>query len=205
MTKTVIIADDHPFTVEGMEALISSIGGLKVIGTADNGIKTIALVKKLKPDIALLDMSMPGMNGLEVFQEAKRMSPKTKFIVITGVSAGVIFKQLYEAGIDGLFIKNSSLKKISNGIEKIAQGQRIISHAAMEIIKTAEDKKDLTKREIDVLKQLVRGLNNREIADILGVSPKTVDSHRMSLLRKLNVNTTAALLVSAIRLGLIDI
>ena len=82
MTKTVIIADDHPFTVEGMEALISSISGLKVIGTADNGIKTIALVKKLKPDIALLDMSMPGMNGLEVFQEAKRMSPKTKFICL---------------------------------------------------------------------------------------------------------------------------
>lgn len=205
MPKTVVIADDHPFTAEGMESVINSVVDLKVIGTASNGIEAIAMIKRLKPNCALLDLSMPGANGLEVFLEAKRWSPDTRFVIITGISAASLFKQLYDAGIDGLFVKNSPPEEISAGVSKIANGLRVISPQAQAIIDEAEQKQQLSARELQVLQGLARGQNNRQIAESLGISPKTIDTHRTTLLRKMNVNSTAALLVAAMRGGMIDV
>ena len=205
MNKTVIIADDHPFTVEGMSAAIGACEGLRVVGTAKNGIEAISLVKRHKPDCAILDLSMPGANGLEVFSEAKHWSPETRFAIITGRSAAALFKQLYDAGIDGLFVKNSDISEISAGIARMASGERVISSEAMASINHVEENAKLSKREMDVLQALARGESNRGIADSFGISPKTIDSHRTNLLRKMEVNSTAALLVKAIRLGLIDV
>ena len=205
MPKTVIIADDHPFIIEGMEGMIRAIPELEIIGTARNGIEAIALIKRTKPDCALLDLSMPGANGLEVFLEAKRWSPETRFVIITGISAASLFKQLYEAGVDGLFVKNSSPKIISEGLVRVSQGERVIDDEAMAAIESAKNDQKLSKRELEVLQALACGNNNREIGKKLSLSPKTIDSHRTNLLRKMNVKSTAALLVVAMRAGLIDI
>jgi len=205
MDKTVIIADDHPFTVEGMKTAINLVSGLNVIGTAKNGIEAIALVKRLKPDCALLDLSMPGANGLEVYLEAKRWSPTTRFAIITGRSATVLFKQLFDAGIDGLFVKNSDTTSISAGIDRMAQGERVISDEVQESLDATEENEKLSSREMAVLQALARGENSKQIADAFGISPKTIDSHRTNMLRKMDVNSTAALLVKAIRSGLINV
>jgi len=205
MPKTVVIADDHPFTVDGMESVINGVVDLEVVGTAPNGIEAIAMIKRLKPDCALLDLSMPGANGLEAFLEAKRWSPDTRFVIITGISAASLFKQLYDAGIDGLFVKNSPPEEISAGVSRIANGMRVISPKAQAIIDESEQKQNLSAREIQVLQGLARGQNNKQIANALGISPKTIDTHRTTLLRKMNVNSTAALLVLAMRSGLIDV
>lgn len=205
MVKTVIIADDHPFTVEGMESVIQGFSTLKVVGTATNGIEAIALTKRLQPDCAILDLSMPGANGLEVFQEAKQYSPHTRFIIVTGISAATLFKQLYDAGVDGIFVKNTPPDVISAGIISVSEGQRIISDEAMKAIESVRTLENLSKRELDVLKALSRGLTNKKIAEELGVSPKTIDNHRTNLLKKMEVNSTAALLMAAMRNGLIDI
>lgn len=205
MPKTVIIADDHPFIIDGMESLIREEPGLDFIGRASNGIEAIALIKKTQPDCALLDLSMPGANGLEVFLEAKRWSPKTRFVIITGISAAALFHQLYDVGIDGLFVKNEVPASIIEGVLQICDGKRIISPEAMQEIENSRQHQNLTKREIEVLNALAEGLSNKAVADKLGVSPKTVDTHRTNLLRKMNVNTTAALLVKAMREGLLDV
>ena len=188
-----------------MESVIQEISSLDVIGTAANGIEAIALIKRVKPDCAVLDLSMPGANGLEVFLEAKRWSPETRFVIVTGISAAALFKQLYEAGIDGLFVKNTSPEIISAGIAKVAQGERVISDEAMSAIKTIEQRAELSNRELEVLRALAEGKNNKEIGELLGLSPKTIDNHRTKLLRKMNVTSTAALVVAAMRTGLIDV
>jgi len=188
-----------------MVTAISLIQTLTVVGTAKNGIEAIALVKRLKPDCALLDLSMPGANGLEVFLEAKRWSPDTRFAIITGRSAAALFKQLYDAGIDGLFVKNSDTSKISAGVERMAKGERVISDEAMDSIKTTQGNEKLSNRELEVLHAIAHGSSSKQIAGDFGISPKTVDSHRTNLLRKMEVNSTAALVVKAMRNGLINI
>lgn len=205
MVKTILIADDHPFTAEGMERALGVVKDLQVISTVFNGIEAIAGIKRFQPDCAILDLSMPGANGLEVYLEAKRWSPKTRFVIITGISAAILFQQLYEAGIDGLFVKNAPPENITKGIIKVCNGERVISDEAMAEIKSVKQNKKISKRELDVLSALARGQSNKEIAASLGLSPKTVDTHRTNLLRKTNVNSTAALLVKAIQSGLLDI
>lgn len=203
MKYSIIIADDHPFTAEGMEAVITSIPELHVVGKAFNGIDAISLIKREQPDCALLDLSMPGANGLEVFQEAKRWAPNTRFAIITGISAASLFRNLYEAGIDGLFVKNTQLEVITSGVLKICKGERVISKEAMTAIEAAQEDQKLSRREIEVLNALSKGLNNREIGEQLSLSPKTIDSHRTNLLKKMHVNSTAALLVKAIKSGIL--
>jgi len=203
MKYSIIIADDHPFTAEGMEAVITSIPELHVVGKAFNGIDAISLIKREQPDCALLDLSMPGANGLEVFQEAKRWAPNTRFAIITGISAASLFRNLYEAGIDGLFVKNTQPEVITSGVLKICKGERVISKEAMTAIEAAQEDQKLSRREIEVLNALSKGLNNREIGEQLSLSPKTIDSHRTNLLKKMHVNSTAALLVKAIKSGIL--
>ena len=204
MKYSIILADDHPFTTEGMEAVIEAVPELHVVGKAFNGIDAISLIKRKQPDCALLDLSMPGANGLEVFQEAKLWAPKTRFAIITGISAATLFRNLYEAGIDGLFVKNTQPETITKGVLDICKGKRVISEDAMTAIKKAQENKKLTQREHEVLRALSQGLSNKEIARQFNVSPKTIDSHRTNLLRKMNVNSTAALLVSAMKTGILS-
>ena len=203
MKYSIIIADDHPFTAEGMEAVITSIPELHVVGKAFNGIDAISLIKREQPDCALLDLSMPGANGLEVFQEAKRWAPNTRFAIITGISAASLFRNLYEAGIDGLFVKSTQPEVITSGVLKICKGERVISKEAMTATEPAQENPKPSRREIEVLNALSKGLNNRGIGEQLSLSPKTIDSHRTNLLKKMHVNSTAALLVKAIKSGIL--
>ncbi|WP_371395909.1 LuxR C-terminal-related transcriptional regulator [Fretibacter rubidus] len=205
MPYSIIIADDHPFTAEGMENVINEVPALDVVGIAQNGIDAIGLIKRAQPDCAMLDLSMPGANGLEVFQEAKRWSPKTRFVIVTGLSAASLFRELYEAGIDGIFVKNDPLDEITSGIVRICKGARVFSKTAHGEIVKAQNNDTLSKREIEVLRALAQGKSNKEIALDFGVSPKTINTHRTNLLRKMNVNSTAALLVSAIKAGILDV
>ncbi len=205
MVKTVIIADDHPFTAEGMRRALQKVPNIHVVALVENGIDAISEIKRKKPDGALLDLSMPGANGLEVFMEARRWSPLTRFAIITGRSAAPLFRKIDESGMHGLFVKNEPPEEICQGVVAMLEGKRFISHYAQMLIAKAKENTELSKREYQVLQGLARGQTNRELADILGVSPKTVDTHRTNLLRKMDVSSTASLLVTAMRKGMIDI
>ena len=204
ITTTIIIADDHPLTTKGMERALKNEEIYNVIETVQNGIEAIKAIKMHTPDCALLDLSMPKANGLEVFLEAKKWSPNTKFIIITGISAASLFKQLYDAGIDGLFVKTEAPDEIVQGIEKVLKNERVISPEAQKAIDDIRNNSDLSRREREVLQAIACGQSNKQIAEKLGISPNTINIHRTNLLSKMNVNSTAALLVSAMRSGLLD-
>jgi len=188
-----------------MRRVMLSMPNIKVIGIATNGIEAISEIKRKKPHGALLDFSMPGANGFEVFLEAKRWSPLTKFAIITGQSTAPLLKRIFDAGIDGLFIKSERPEDVCSGVVDMLSGIRSISPSVEAQIDTLRQKDELSNREYQVLQELARGLSNRQIAERLGVSPKTVDTHRTNLLRKMGVSSTASLLVSAMRKGMIDI
>lgn len=205
MQKTIIIADDHAFTAEGMQQTLQALTTFKVLEVATNGIEAISLIKKHKPDCALLDLSMPSATGVEVFTEARRWSPQTRIAIVTGFPSPSIFQQLIDAGLEGLFLKNSPASEICRGMEKIANGERVIGKSILEVLSNHSQIDQLTAREIEVLQCIARGLSNNKMAIQLGLSPKTIDSHRTNLMRKLEVNSTATLLVRAMREGLINV
>ena len=205
MPVTVVIADDHDLTMQGMVSVLKGHGGFEVVATASNGMDAIVAGKVHQPDIMLLDMSMPDATGLEVFAEVRRGSPDTRAAIITGNPTPMIFAQLEGAGIDGLFLKNAPVEEICAGIVRIAMGERVISDGAQAAIDAAASREPLSTRELEVLQSIANGLTNTKIAERLSISPKTVDNHRTNLMRKLGVNSSASLIVEAVKSGLIDV
>ena len=205
MPTTILIADDHALTAQGTRAAIESMFDFEVVGMVSNGIEAIAAIKRHKPDCALLDLIMPGATGLEVMIEAQRWSPQTRVAVITGSPSTGSLQQLVERGAEGIFLKSAPIEELCDGLRDIASGRRVVGAGAEEILARSRGTGELSRREIEVLHCIARGLSNSGIADHLCISPKTVDSHRTNLMRKLNVNSTATLLVQAMRDGLIDV
>ena len=205
MPVTVVIADDHDLTMQGMVSVLESHGGFEIVATANNGMDAIVAGKVHQPDIMLLDMSMPDATGLEVFAEVRRWSPNTRAAIITGNPTPAIFSLLEQAGIDGLFLKNAPVDEICAGIVRIAMGERVISNGAQAAINADGAREPLSARELEVLQSVANGLTNTKIAERLSISPKTVDNHRTNLMRKLGVNSSASLIVQAVKSGLIDV
>lgn len=205
MPVTVVIADDHDLTVRGMVSALENRGGFEVVATASNGMDAIVAAKHHKPAIILLDMAMPEATGLEVFAEVRRWSPETRAAIVTGSATPELFSQLEAAGVDGLFLKNAPVAEICDGIARIASGERVISEAVQSAIDSAAGVEPLSTRELEVLQGVANGLTNAKIADRLSISPKTVDNHRTSVMRKLRVTSSASLIVAAVKSGLIDV
>jgi DNA-binding NarL/FixJ family response regulator len=202
--KRVLLADDHAFVSWGIAKALAALDDVEVIGTVTEGISAIVEIRKTKPDCAILDYNMPGANGLEVFLESKRWCPDTRFVLLTGTATGATVKSLVEAGIHGVCVKNGSEAEIVDVVRRVLSGASAISPSAALLIKAAEAAVQLTDRELAVLQSLARGHTNASAAEALGVSPKTIDTHRTSLLRKFEVNSTASLLLAAVRVGLLD-
>lgn len=202
---TVVLADDHAFTVSGMQRILDQHGMFEVVGVASNGIEAIARIKAHRPDCAVLDYSMPGATGLEVLFETRRWSPDTRIAVVTGNLAPGLIRELRVAGVDGLFAKTTAPDLICSGLLAVAEGANRMCDTIAGIVEALGQAEALTARELEVLQGVSRGLSNPQISEHLGISVKTVDSHRTSLMRKLGVRSTAALLVRAMKDGLIDI
>ncbi|MEP3198791.1 MAG: response regulator transcription factor [Lentilitoribacter sp.] len=205
MVHSVFVADDHELTINGICNAFDDVFDFEVIGTARNGIDAIAQIKRLSPDAAILDFIIPGATGLEIMVEAKRWSPKTKFIIVTGSPSAQIFSQITDAGADGIFLKSGPVEELLNGVRDIANGRKIIGAGTKKFLNEIKYSDELSVREIEVLQSIARGLSNKQIAEHLGISPKTVDNHRTNMMRKLNVHSTATLLVRAIKDDLITV
>ena len=206
MVVRIIVAEDHAFTREGLQHALQASGFIKVCATAPGGIAAIAQARIHQPDVALLDFAMPDASGLEVVSEITRWSPATRCIILTGNTNPEILARIAGAGVAGLFTKGCPVAQVVEGILRAARGERVISAAAQESLDSAGTTGGmaLTDRERQVLQRIAHGLTTPDIADALALSPKTIDSHRMSLMRKLEVNNAPALVLAAIRRGLID-
>lgn len=204
-----IVADDHAIVRSGLKTALES-GQLfprcpiEVVAEAANGIEAIAAVKRHKPALILLDVAMPMAGGVEVLVETRRWSPDTRVIVFTGISALGKVSELVEAGVDGLFSKSTPNEDMYARIPAILRGERFIAPLFADILAEQPKQSSLTGRERQTLNLIVAGRSNKEIARLLGISVKTVDRHRTSLMQKLDVHSVAQLIAYALREGLID-
>jgi DNA-binding NarL/FixJ family response regulator len=204
MQTRVVIAEDHLFVSQGLVSALSSVEGLTVVQTVANGIEAIAAIRKHRPDIAILDYNMPGANGLEVLLEARRWAPETRFLMLTGSMQAQMLAQLVEAGIHGVMLKDGSEAEVVDAVRQVRDGKKVISDSARRMLAAAGEAAALTDRELAVVQAIARGHSNISAAALLGISAKTVDTHRTNVMRKLGAHSTASLLLSAVRAGLLD-
>jgi len=204
-----VIADDHAIVRSGLRTAMETPGlieqdGIEVVGEAANGLEAIAAVRRLRPHLLLLDVQMPHAGGIEVLLEARRWSPGTRIVVLTGISAPGKLAELVDAGVDGLFSKSTSNDELYAALPKIQRGGRKVSDHVIALLEDAPRISPLTDRERQILNLVVAGRSNKEMAEILGISVKTIDRHRTSMMQKLDVHSVAQLIAVALREGLID-
>jgi DNA-binding NarL/FixJ family response regulator len=204
-----VIADDHAIVRAGLKDALEKPGlvepdGIEVVAEASDGISAIGKVKQHRPDLLLLDVSMPLAGGVEVLVETRRWSPETKVVVLTGVSAVGLVSNLIETGVDGLFSKASSNEELYEKLPGILRGKRCISEPFIQLLEAQPKPVLLTDRERQTLNMILSGRSNKEIAEGLGISIKTVDKHRTSLMQKLKVHSVPQLMALALKEGMID-
>ena len=199
-----IIADDHAIVRNSLAGILAGIGDVEVVAEAENGIETIALVKQHTPDLLLLDAAMPLARGVQVYGEARRWSPDTRIIVVTGFTSTAMLADWLAAGVDGLFLKSAQPEEMQKGFAQVLAGGKFVSQEVADKLAAAPKGEELTDREREVLALIAAGHQNAAIGEKLFISPKTVEKHRASLMSKLGVNSVSGLLTYALREGLLD-
>jgi DNA-binding NarL/FixJ family response regulator len=210
----IVIAEDHTILREGLRALLSSQENLEVVGEAGDGREAIRQVEEHTPDLILMDLSMPKMNGVEAIREIKRRVPETRILALTVHKAEEFILEVLQSGADGYIPKDASANELMMAIKSILMGKRYLSPSVSNVViegylesrRTSEsitpwDK--LTKREREILKLIAEGHKNKDIADYLCISVKTVEKHRANLMKKLDLHSAAALTAYAMERGLV--
>jgi two-component system response regulator NreC len=211
----IVIAEDHTILREGLKSLLSSNPGFEIVGEAGDGREAIRCAEKLKPDLILTDLSMPRMNGMEAIKEIKRESPATKVLVLTVHRAEEYILATFKAGADGYVLKDSTHSELVMAVKKVLNGRHYISPEISEKVidgylegkKTLKPRtswETLTQREREILKLIAEGYKNKEIADDLCISVKTVEKHRANLMEKLDLHNVQALTAFAIEKGVVS-
>ena len=209
----VIIVDDHSLFRNGMKLLLSNAGNYSILAEASNGKEFLDLLTTMAPDIVLMDINMPEMNGIEATTKALERYPDLKIICLSMYGEEEYYYKMIEAGVSGFLLKNSDINEVKTAITTVHQGGKFFSqellYNVVKNIKTTQSNQELvenlSEREIEVLKQICIGLSNQEISQILHISKRTVDKHRANLLDKTNSKNTAHLVMYAIKNKLIDI
>jgi DNA-binding NarL/FixJ family response regulator len=199
-----VIADDHAMLRSGIRQILGEIGGIDVVAEAMDGLEAISLVRQHQPDLLTLDIAMPLAQGIEIYAEVRRWSPDTRIVIFTGMTSTGLLSQLITSGVDGLFLKRSNPEAMRDSIPIILNGGKVVAPDVMELLEHTEAPDVLTTRERQILSLIATGATNREIAERLGVSHKTIDNHRTNIMRKVNVHSVAELLSYALREGLLD-
>jgi len=210
----IVIAEDHTILREGLRALLSSNADLEIVGEARDGQEAVRSVEKVKPHMILMDLSMPRMNGMDAIREIKKKSPETKILILTVHKTEEYIQAALEAGANGYVLKDSSHTELSLAIQNVLDGRYFISPEISGKIIGAylQGKKPvrpttswdtLTQREKGILKLIAEGYKNKEIADFLCISVKTVEKHRANLMQKLDLHNISDLTALAIERGLI--
>ncbi|VVM51932.1 Oxygen regulatory protein NreC [Pseudomonas fluorescens] len=201
----VALVDDHSLVRDGIKALLAVMAPLEVVGEAENGADAIEMVGRCKPDLLLVDISLKDMNGLELTRVLRSQYPSLKVLVLSMYDNNEYVSESVRAGASGYVLKNSPSREIIAAIEAIASGGTFYSaEIAQRLIADKSIDNELTPRESQVLYKMTQGLNNKEMARELDISVRTVETHRLSIRRKLNIDKPAALVKYAIDHGIIS-
>ena len=207
----VLLADDHILVREGTRQILEREPDLHVVAEAGDGREAIDLVKREQPDVVIMDISMPVMNGIEATKGIKEIAPKTAVLVLTAYDDDQYVFAILEAGAAGFLLKNARGSSLIDAVRRVARGESVLHPAiAQKVLRRVTRKEpeedeiaadSLTERELEVLKLAARGLSNREIADDLVVSPRTVQSHMANIFGKLQVGSRTEAVMVGLRRG----
>jgi two-component system, NarL family, nitrate/nitrite response regulator NarL len=209
----VLVADDHPVVRKGLQSCLSRQGRLKIVGEAADGEDALRQTRQLSPDVVLMDISMPGMNGLAVTEVLRKEAPQVKVLVLSVHSNKDYIFRVIQAGAHGYVSKEAPPEELLRAIETVHAGEPFFSEeiakAALSEFVNSGGKKEpfsqLTSREREVLVLIAEGKSNKEIADKLGIGVRTIETHRERIMRRLNIHSVAGLTKYAIANGLISL
>lgn len=208
----VLLVDDHQLILDGLISLLKIHDAILVAGLANNGREALQMLNVVDPDLVLMDVDMPVMNGIEALMEIKKSSPSTRVIILSMHAEAGMIKNLVNLGADGYLLKNCSQDELLRAIDSISQGRPYFSHGVALSLLNAKDagvplppqqSEALSDRETEVLRLIAEGFSNKEIGVKLFISHRTVDTHRTNLMKKLNVSNIAGLISYAIKKGLV--
>jgi len=208
----IVIADDHQLFRNGLKILLSAFPEFEVIGEASNGKEFLSLIKNLSADVALMDINMPEMDGIEATKHAMKTHSNLNIIALSMYGEEEYYYKMVEAGAKGFLLKSSDISEVKEALLTVKKGSNYFSqellHNVIQKIKRREyetKSANLSKREIEILLKICEGLSNQEIAQSLFISKRTVDKHRANLLGKTGSKNTASLILFAIKNKLIEI
>ncbi len=212
----VLLAEDHTIVRKGLRSLLDKETGIKVVGEAEDGREAIAKAEELHPDVVVMDIAMPGLNGLEATRQIKKRFPDMKILILTMHTNEEYVLQTLKAGASGYLVKKAAPAELISAINAVHKGDSFLSPSisrtvideyirrSKEISEGEEGFEQLTVREREVLQLIAEGHKTREIAELLYISIKTVETHRAHIMNKLDIHSTAELTRYAIRKGIIS-
>ncbi len=202
----VLLVEDHTIVREGLKAMLALESDLLVVGEAPDGNAGVKLAKELSPDVVVMDLNLPGLNGVDATQAIKQACPATRVLVLSMYGGPEHVRPAVRAGASGYLVKGTGVSELVSGIRAVSRGEPWFSHGIAAILLRDPDggAGSLTPREREVLRYVAEGLSSAEIARALDLSVKTVESHRSRIMTKLDVTNAAGLVREAIRLGLVS-
>jgi two-component system response regulator NreC len=215
-TINIFLADDHTIVRQGLAKLIEAESNFKIIGEAQDGRQAVRKVERLNPDIVIMDIAMPLLNGIEATRQIKKLSPQTKVIILSMHSHDRYISELISLGASGYLLKDSTGAEIVKAISAAMKGDVYLSPSISRrvvenylTLKKTSSREDLytklSNREREVFQMIAEGHSTKEISDILCVSPSTVKTHRANIMEKLQIDNISQLIQFAIRLGIVDV
>jgi DNA-binding NarL/FixJ family response regulator len=208
-TLSILVADDYAIARRGLRSLLESQPGWKVVGEAANGREAVSLATQLQPDIAILDINMPELNGLDAARLILKAVPHTRILVVAGDHTEVIVARALQAGVRGYVLKSDAEADLVAAVKALMEGRTFYTSAAspviLEHLRQENASPVLTVRESEVVQLLAEGKSNKEVAHILGISSRTVENHRAQIMQRLGLNSFSDLVRYAIRHGIIEL
>lgn len=209
----VFLVDDHNLFLNGLKLLLSSMPEFIIVGQASNGREFLNTYRALNPDVVLMDIAMPEMDGIQASRMALEADPELKIVTLSMYGDQEYYSKMLECGVRGFLLKDSDIHEVKTAIHAVAEGGNYFSHQLLRNLILAKkdqengiiDEEHLSDRELEVLVEICQGLSNSEIADKLFISKRTVEKHRANILLKSGCKNTASLVVYAIRNHLIEI
>lgn len=207
----ILLADDHALVRGGIKALLQSIDGVSVVGETGDGIEALAMIRSLKPDLVLLDISMPGLNGLEIAERAAKEAPETRIVVLSMHATESYVADALRAGVVGYLRKSAAVAELPAALEAVSRGEIYlspgISRQVIEVLRSGgappSPLASLSPRQREILQLIAEGNSSKEIAYRLGISSKTVDTHRAQIMERLGIQNVQGLVKLAMRTGLV--